>query len=252
MDFDRHRTEIVAQTELLTTELKDADLRAPVPSCPGWTLGMLVRHIGGGHRWAEEIARTRATGFLPDDQVRKLHGDDTRPMPVDWLLEGAARLRDTLGEAGPEAEVWAPFHYRSMSFWARRFTHETAMHRADATLAAGAPFRLAQDVALDTMDEWMELDVLPAHFDITPGKRELLGPGRTIALAATDAGTSWFVDLTGEVIHWHRGGGAAAVTVRASITDLLLVIYGRKPASAAEVLGDRELLDFWLRHVTFG
>ena len=35
MDFDRHRTEIVAQTALLVASLAGADLSAPVPSCPG-------------------------------------------------------------------------------------------------------------------------------------------------------------------------------------------------------------------------
>ena len=38
MDHDRHCIEIVTQTELLTAALQNEDLRASVPSCPGWTL----------------------------------------------------------------------------------------------------------------------------------------------------------------------------------------------------------------------
>jgi uncharacterized protein (TIGR03083 family) len=254
MDFERHRNQIVTQTELLASGLGGADLRAPVPSCPGWSLGELLRHIGGGHRWAAEIVRTRATGFLPDDQVRKLAGDDTGAVPAVWLVEGAGQLADELRAAGPDAKVWAPFDYDTTSFWARRFAHETLVHRADATLAAGTRFAVAAEVARDAVDEWMELDALPQHFDIAPRKRELLGPGRTLAFEATDTGDAWFVDLTGEVIDWRRGTGPAAVTVRAPLTDLLLVIYRRKSVCGEEIqaLGDRELLDFWLGHVAFG
>jgi hypothetical protein len=41
-------------------------------------------------------------------------------------------------------------------FYARRFTHETAIHRADATLALDQEYALDQDVAMDTIDEWLE------------------------------------------------------------------------------------------------
>jgi uncharacterized protein (TIGR03083 family) len=252
MDFDGHCTEIVTQAELLTIGLKGADLRAPVPSCPGWSLGNLVRHIGGGHRWAEEVVRTRASGFLPDDQVRKLDGDDTADVPADWLREGAVRFADTLRAAGPDTKVWAPLTFDTTSFWARRFAHETLVHRADAMLSAGTEFAVADDVALDAVDEWMELDSLPQHFDYKPQKRELLGAGRTLAFEATDTEAAWFVDLTGEVIASRRGRGQAAVTVRASLTDLLLVVYRRKAVHGGiEILGDKDLLDTWLGHVGF-
>ncbi|HKN99115.1 MAG TPA: maleylpyruvate isomerase family mycothiol-dependent enzyme [Pseudonocardiaceae bacterium] len=169
VDFDRYCAEIVTQTELLTAAIKDADLRARVPSCPNWSLGDLVRHIGYGHRWAAETVRTRATEFLPDDEMRDLAGDDTVEPPVDWLREGAVLLADALRAAGPDEHLWAPFHYDTTSFYARRFTHETAMHRADATLAAGTGFDLAADVAVDALDEWAELDATGAFPD-PPGE----------------------------------------------------------------------------------
>jgi uncharacterized protein (TIGR03083 family) len=253
MDFDQHRTEIVHQTELLAAGVRGADLRAPVPSCPGWSIGALLRHIGGGQRWAEHIVRTRATEFQPDDQLRVLDGDDSGAPQVARLVEGAQRLADTLRAAGPDAVLWAPFQYDTVSFWARRFTHETLVHRADATLATGTEFVVAEDVALDAVDEWMELDAIPAHFDITPEKRRILGAGRTIALEATDADAAWFVDLTGEVNTWHRGHESAAATVRAPLTDLLLLIYGRKAlgTEGIKAIGDENLLDLWLAHVAF-
>lgn len=252
MDYDRHCTEIVTQTELLTTGVAGTDLRAPVPSCPGWSLGNLVRHIGGGHRWAEEVVRTRSAEWMPDDQVRRLDGDDSAGLPVAWLVEGATRFAGTLRAAGPDAELWVPFGRGTTSFWARRFAHETVIHRADATLAAGTEFVLDPDVAIDAFDEWMELDSHPLHFEITPRKRELLAPGRTLAFEAP--GASWFVDLTGDVIRWRRGKSEAAVTVRGPLTDLLLLLYQRKPldGDGVEIHGDRRLLELWRTYVTFG
>jgi uncharacterized protein (TIGR03083 family) len=253
VDFDRHCAQIVDQTARLVADLAGADLRAPVPSCPAWTLGMLVRHVGGGHRWAEEIVRTRATGFLPDAQLRVLDGDDTGPLPGGWLVEGAERLAAALRAAGPGVvELWTPVPGAGTPFYARRFAHETAVHRADAALAAGVPFALAPEVAADGIDEWMALETLPVHLDRDPAKRDVLGAGRTLSFRA-DSGEAWLLDATGEAVTWRRSGADAAVTVRGSLTELLLVLYRRRAARGdVEVRGDRALLDRYLRHAAFG
>ncbi|MBL1097512.1 maleylpyruvate isomerase family mycothiol-dependent enzyme [Streptomyces coffeae] len=259
LSHDRHCSEIVTQTRLLTSHIESADLTTPVPSCPGWNAGQLLRHLGGGQRWAETLVRTRATGPIPDHHFRDLseytHEDPAVLGP--WLTEGAAGLADALREAGPEAELWTPVPDRTARFYARRFAYETALHRADAALALGAEFTLDEEVALDALDEWMELGSLPFHFDVHPWMRELLGPGRTLHLHATDTApesrAEWVVDLTGEAIVWRRAHEKAAVAVRAPLTDLLLLVYKRRPArgEGIEVLGDGELLDFWLERVSF-
>src|SRR5215210_12996 len=55
--------EAAAQLELLvaaiTGLLDEADLRAPVPSCPGWTVADLVNHLGQTHLWAEHCIRVK-------------------------------------------------------------------------------------------------------------------------------------------------------------------------------------------------
>ncbi|WP_065965722.1 maleylpyruvate isomerase family mycothiol-dependent enzyme [Streptomyces sparsogenes] len=266
LSHDRLCAEITAQTDLLQPLVEGGDMRAPVPSCPGWNVGQLLRHLGGAQRWAAETVRTRAAGPLPDDHFRDLspYADEDPARLGPWLGESAALLADALREAGPDAEVWTPVPGGTAAFYARRFTHETVVHRADATLALGAEFTVAEDVAVDALDEWMELGALPMHFDVHPRMRELLGPGRTIHLHATDTDTvtdtgtgaaaEWVVDLTGEVITWRRAHEKAAVAVRAPLTDLLLLVYRRRPAGGegVEVLGDARLLDLWLERVAFG
>ena len=138
------------------------------------------------------------------------------------------------------------------AFYARRFAYETAMHRADAALALGADFTLDLDVAADALDEWMELGCMPFHFEVHPWMRELLAPGRTIGLHATNTDAHWLLDLTGDVIAWRRADEPAAAELRAPVTDLLLAIYRRRPISDLGVAGDATLVEFWLERVAFG
>lgn len=262
MNYERFGSEIVTQTDLLSAAVADADVTLPVPSCPGWTVNQLVRHLGHGHRWAETIVRTRATEPTSDEALRNLDGyvgEDPATLAA-WLAEGAAELAETLLAAGPDATVWTPLPSgeRSPAFYARRFTHETLIHRADATLAIGSEFTAGSDVAADAIDEWLELGSLPEMLEFHPHWRELLGPGRTLHLHATDtppeASAEWVVDLTGDAITWRRAHEKAPVAVRGSLTDLLLLIYRRRPVDGGhvEVIGDRALLDFWLERVSFG
>ena len=46
----------------------------PVPTCPGWNVVQLMRHVDGGLRWATEIVGTRATAPPPDVALRDLSG----------------------------------------------------------------------------------------------------------------------------------------------------------------------------------
>ncbi|MFC9846056.1 maleylpyruvate isomerase family mycothiol-dependent enzyme [Streptomyces sp. NPDC060223] len=263
LGFERCCAEIVTQTGLLAAVLPGADLAAEVPSCPGWTVNQLVRHLGGGQRWAEEIVRTRAAQPPPDLDFRDLspYAGEDPVMLADWLTEGAEQFAATLRKTGPDAAVWTPLPRgpRNPSFYARRMTHETALHRADAVLALKGDYTLAPEVAADGLDEWMELGSLPEMLDFHPGQRELLGPGRTLRFEATndvraDGEASWLVDLTGDVLAWRRSAEPAAVTVRGPLSELLLTVYRRRSVAdgGLDVEGDAGLLDFWLERVAFG
>lgn len=262
LSFARRVEEITTQTDLLRATLSGADMTVAVPSCPGWNVGQLVRHLGGAHRWVAGMVAAGATEAAEDEHFRDLSGyAHEDPAVLDpWLAEGAALLAGALREAGPGGAVWVPLEGLGspMRFSARRMTHETVIHRSDATLALGAPYTVEPVVAVDGMDEWMTLGSLPQMFDFFPAKRELLGPGRTLALRATDTpaelNASWLVDLTGETLGWRRADEPAAVTIRAPLTELLLLVYRRRPArgDGLEVQGDADLLDFWLDRVSFG
>jgi uncharacterized protein (TIGR03083 family) len=252
--FDRHCAEIVTQTSLLVDHLAGADPTVPVPTCPGWNVSQLARHIDGGQRWARDIVATRASAPPSDVALRDLSGatnDDADELSAS-LTEAAAALKATLTDAGPDAQMWCPVDGGGSAFYARRFAYETAMHRADAALALGVTYALDPDVAADAVDEWLELGCLPFHFEVHPWMRELLAPGRTIGLHATDTDAHWLLDLTGDVIAWRRADERTAAEIRGPVTDLLLAIYRRRPVCRLDVTGDGTLVDFWLERVAFG
>ncbi|MBT2387175.1 maleylpyruvate isomerase N-terminal domain-containing protein [Streptomyces sp. ISL-11] len=265
LSHDRYCSEVVRQTELLRSALRGADLTAAVPTCPEWTLAHLLLHLGQAHRYAEGLVRTRTTEF----EVPAGVGGPPVPGPGDpaldagvaafdaWLAEGAETVAKTLREAGPDSPAWTFGATQTASFWARRMTHETVMHRADAEGTTGVEFAVAQDVAADCVDEWLEIIGSPMAMEYNPKYKELLGPGRTLHLHATDTppelDAEWFVDFSGERVEWRRAHAKAAVALRGPLTDVLSVFYRRRPADTdrVEIVGDRELLDFWLERTSF-
>ncbi|MFI5803170.1 maleylpyruvate isomerase family mycothiol-dependent enzyme [Streptomyces sp. NPDC051561] len=249
---DRYCDLIIEETARLRATVSGADLGAQVPSCPDWTLRELAVHTGAAHRWVHRIVSTRATEEVADEDVPHADGpatDDAAALDA-WLAEGAALCAGALREAGPDAAVWAwaPTD-RPALFWARRMTHETVVHRADAALAAKDSYEVEPEVAADALDEWLWLTGLD---DSDEAMRVLHGEGNTLHLHATDTNpvlnAEWFVDFTATPVTWRRGHEKAAVAVRGPLTDLLLVSYRRRSPDAGqvEVLGDRALLDGWL------
>ncbi|MEU1035172.1 maleylpyruvate isomerase family mycothiol-dependent enzyme [Streptomyces mirabilis] len=254
--------------ELEVRRLRDvvtsgADLFATVPTCPDWSLERLVRHTGGALRWVELIVRTKAQENIEDEQVPLLEGPPAAegdPAALDaWLAETGEMLVAALREAGPDTKVWAWAGDLSSGFWARRMTHELVIHRADATLAAGLPYEVAPDVAADAIDEWLGIIEFVQRTRPHDGAAaELRGPGRSIHLHATDTppelNAEWVVELTEEGVSWRRDHEKATVALRGPLTDVLLAFYRRLPLDDGrlEVLGERELLDFWLERATFG
>ncbi|MFI9544612.1 maleylpyruvate isomerase family mycothiol-dependent enzyme [Streptomyces sp. NPDC052016] len=262
---DRYCDEIEHHVrQLRSVVTSGADLSATVPTCPDWSLEQLVRHMGGALRWVDQLVRTRAQENIPEERV-PLHGGpeaEGDPAALDaWLAEAGKTTVAALREAGPDAKVWGWAGTSDAGFWARRVTHEITVHRADAALAAGLPYEVAPEVAADALDEWLQLVEWVQRNLPHAAADELRAPervGRSIHLHATDApaglNAEWLVELTEEGVVWRRGHEKATVALRGPLTDVLLAFYRRRPLDTAglEVLGERELLEFWLEKTTFG
>ncbi|MEV6108319.1 maleylpyruvate isomerase family mycothiol-dependent enzyme [Streptomyces sp. NPDC051940] len=257
LDHERCCAEIIEQTRLLRETLDGADLSVRVPTCPDWTLRELAVHVGGAHRWAAETVKRRSQTEIPDEDVPGFYGPEAADGLDAWLAEGAELLATALREAGPSAEVWTWAAEKRSGFWARRMTHETVVHRADAAGAASAAYTVAPDVAADTVDEWLEI---LGHFgadDRDPTWTALRSKyaGSSLHLHATDApGAEWLIEVGEDGFTWTRTHAKATVALRGPLADVLRVFYRRLPTDApeVEVLGEQALLGAWLAWASWG
>jgi len=268
---DDYCDELAEQARLFRETVRGTDLAVQVPTCPDWTLRDLVLHLGRGYRWVAEIVRTRAKENIPEENVPHFAGPEGSGAPEEdrggaaspealdaWLAEGAAQLVDELRAAGPEVTVWTWSAEDRTAFWARRATHETVVHRADACVAAAIGYEVAPRVAADCLDEWLEIVASPLTWEFKPTLHALTArAGDTLHLHATDTppdlGAEWLIKLGDSGISWEGTHAKATVALRGPLSDILRVFLRRAPrtSSDVEVLGDADLLDFWLVNVSF-
>ena len=227
----------------------NADEATAVPTCPGWSLKQLLRHVGRGDRWAAQIVSERRDGYL---DPRTVEGGKPPPDPDDaisWLQGGAQRLVDAVEQAGVETPVWTFLGPRPANWWIRRRLHEVAVHRADAAIALGRDFTLEPDVAADGITEWLERVAIQAGSD---GAALPLEEGNTMHLHATDPGLGeageWTVGVSDSGITWSHEHGKGAVALRGGATDLLLAMVRRISVAdtGIQTFGDDVVWQKWL------
>ena len=216
------RTAVIrAESAVVQAVAAAGPLDAAVPSCPEWNLGDLVRHLGAVQRfWAANVAARR-----PDGPVGREAAD---PVPdaeiARWFGAGTELLVTALEDAGPSSPCWTWWgDPRTSGAVARHQVQEAAVHRWDAQSAVGTADPLDPDVAVDGVAEFLQ--VMIDH-------RPATGPG-TVTFVATDTGTSWRVgpDM------------GPALTVEATASDLVLLLYRRLPVTAVGLQGDTGVLD---------
>lgn len=225
-------------------ELAAAPAGAPVPGCPGWTLGDLITHLGTMHRWVTHMVSTRNQdrlwpGQVPNGLAEGAHGDPA------WLAEGSAEMVRTLRATDPATPLWTWGPGGTAGWWARRMAFEMVVHRADAEQALGLEPEVDAAVAADGVEEL--LANLPGARWVTRRLAELGLEGATFHLHATDLTGEWtFTQGPGGTVTWERGHVKGDAAVRAPARDLLLMMYGRRSCDGLTVFGDRESLERWL------
>ena len=234
-----------------------AGLGAPVPSCPGWQVRDLLRHQGHVHRWAAGFV----TGRLPDpvpepSEAEILAADPPDAELLDWFRDGHAALVSALRAAPADLHCWTFLPAPSpLAFWARRQAHETAIHRADAELAAGGAVTSAdQAFAADGIDELIMGFLGRDERRLTADQRA--GGRRLVHVHAAEAAREWSVELTEDgkraatVRRGDSGGSGrrADCTVTGPAAGLYLVLWNRaEPGAATDVSvgGDAAVFRSW-------
>jgi len=193
VDQGRLLTALGVEGRLLAEAVRAAPSEAPVPACPGWSLGEVARHVGSLYRM---IRRRLTDGRNPDDWPRDPEPGQTLQ---SFFEAGLAELVEELSAHGPDepAATWWPAD-PTYGFWRRRMVHETLVHRIDIEQAAGtAPHEIPEDLAIDGIDEALTLWF--GH------KLPLLGLAGTKAgsVGIRSGGHSWIARAgPGETVAW--------------------------------------------------
>jgi uncharacterized protein (TIGR03083 family) len=236
-----------AEIDRMADAVRASDLAARVPSCPDWNVAELVAHVGRIHRWAARMVRDRASERLdPRSFDLELPADATDARAYgEWLAAGGDLLGDAFAATDPDADVWSWGADQHARFWSRRMLHETCMHRVDADLACGQETTVDARIAADGIGEL--LANIPTARYFRPRVAELRGEGESIALRSRDRDEGWHIRLRADGFEWEPVvASGATVTVTAPTETLLLVLYGRRPATATDLEGDDALLARWL------
>jgi uncharacterized protein (TIGR03083 family) len=244
MDF---AAALIEQNGAFADALRGADLATPVPTCPGWTLKQLMRHVGRGDRWAAQIVGDRLTEPLDPREVRNGKPPDDADGALDWLRGGAHELVEAVQNTGDETSVWTFLGPRPAPWWVRRRLHEVTVHRADAELALGRDFRLSADLAADGLTEWLERIVVQAGSGQTP-----LGADQSLHLHASDGG-EWTLRSDGATLQMTPQHEKSTAAVRGDAASLLLAMTRRIPADDPRitVFGDDDVWRSWLDRTRF-
>ncbi|BBY23150.1 maleylpyruvate isomerase family mycothiol-dependent enzyme [Mycobacterium stomatepiae] len=237
------------ENRAFSERFRDVDDSLTVPTCPGWSLKQLFRHVGRGDRWAAQIVRDQLDEPL---DVRSVEGGKPPPDPADaipWLHGGAQRLLDAVEFSGVETPVWTFLGERPANWWIRRRLHETSVHRADAAIALGSEFSLEPAVAADGITEFLERIAIQAG---SGGAALPLADDHTLHLHATDPGLGeageWTVGISGTGIAWSHQHGKGSVALRGAATELLLALARRTALAdtGIELFGDDAVWHTWL------
>lgn len=210
-------------------------LDAAVPSCPGWRVERLVGHVGRVYRWTARWVTTGAS----QDVERPPAGEAV----VAWAGEGLAEVVAALEAGDDDRPVATWVGEQPARFWPRRMAVETALHRWDLQAAVGEPEPLDGELAVDGIDEVFDV-LLPER-----APEALVGEGETLHLHATDVAGEWLVTLGAGPPRVERTHAKGDVAVRASASDLLLLLWNRADPERLEVFGDTALLRRWADNV---
>lgn len=234
------------ESEALIFAVGSGAMDVPVPTCEGWEVRDLARHVGEfcgfwSHVLAEGTGRPKTP--FPDPPVD--------PELPDWMADRCVDLVGELEATAPATPVWTWFEPdHTAAFVMRRCAHELAVHRFDAQSAHGITTPIAPELAADGIDEI--LDVL-----VTDRPRTGSGTGRTMALRSTDLGMEWAVTIGADRIDVRRHtqdeppDDRYALVVSGTASDLELTLYHRPTLGTVDVHGDYTVLDSWHREFTF-
>lgn len=242
MKITDHIAALAAEGRLLADAAEEAGTGAPVPTCPEWRVGDLLRHTSMVHSWAAAFVREGHTSYVPDAGEPRLDGAEL----LAHFREGHRLLVEALENAPQDVECWSFLPAPSpLAFWARRQAHETTIHRVDAESARGGGLSpVDAGHALDGIDELLR------GMHARPKSRVRTGTPCTLRIRATDTDAAWTVRLSAEppvAVREEAPDPTSSVDCELSgpAGTLYLALWNRLPLSELTVTGDEAPARLW-------
>ncbi|MGV1010033.1 MAG: maleylpyruvate isomerase family mycothiol-dependent enzyme [Dermatophilaceae bacterium] len=215
------------------------DLDAPVPSCPGWSVADLTRHVGQVY-----LHKTLAMREGAEPQQWPPPGSsDVEPLELlDTAYAGLVAEFAARQPHDPAGTWYAPD--QTVGFWMRRMAHETVIHRIDAELGTRQPVaEVPADLAVDGIDELLTVFVAYAVAEWAEYFAEVLADPPARTLLVRTSGAAWRVGFgPGRfVVEGDGPGGPVDAAVSGPPADLLRWLWNRDlrtEPSAVTVEGD--------------
>lgn len=215
-------------------------LAAPVPSCPGWSGGDLAKHVAEVFTF---FSHQLASGDPSERKEPPTYEEGEQADPVEWLDAASAVLVEVLLDLGPDEPCWNWSGVDLDAGWvARRMSLEAAVHRYDGELAAKDPTPVAAGLAVDGIDERLEVYL---RSDLAELPRS--GLGGPLCLACSDVPASWVIEVTNGRLKVREGTGPAAAVLRGTASQLFLFSWNRVRPEELELTGDPEVAAAWAK-----
>jgi len=229
---ERYFELIDADTERLI-EMGERGLKEPVPSCPGWDVAEVVWHTAVVF---EHKVRVMADNAWPDPWPPADFDDRDE---LAFLREAKDDLFEEFSRHDIGEDTTTFGSDSTICFWARRMALEAAVHRYDAELAHLDPTPVADDLALDGVDEVLHVMLAGPWWSERVDTRHPVDA----VVAVRAAHRLWSCDLRQRsVTILDRADAVAAATVRGEPEHVFLWLWGRSPDSAVQTSGDTSIL----------
>lgn len=224
MEMEQHLKSLSEEGARLIDAATQAGLEAPVPTCPGWRVRDLVRHMGGVHHWAHAQITAHRDSEIEGDLEDIVGGWPPDGELIDWAARQHQHLVEAFEAADPDYPYWTWRTPRTtpLAFWVRRQAHETAIHRVDSDRAAG--LRLSQfDAALaaDGIDELL-VDVVGSRRGPAPVETAI-----DLAFVAEDISRRWWLRVEPDGYTAGEGEYHAAATFFGPASALYQLVWHR-------------------------
>lgn len=225
MEYARHVEQLGVQYQALRAAAAKAGPEAGIPTCPDWTIAELIAHLARVYAWVPGLIDAQQPPEMPEVPSS---WDELLP----WTDTKLEELTRAFADTDPGTPAWGFTPDSTVSFWARRMAHETAIHRLDAEHSVSASLEplpgliFDSEFAADGIDELLAVMVPVPH----PAKNELTAAG-TLLFHAADAGRAWQLSLVpGEAPACSPATGSATevdATLAGTADAVFRAVWGR-------------------------